>query len=318
MKKSIKYGLYALITILFFTFMGSFYVLQENEQAIVLQFGKVVGTPVTDAGLHFKTPFIQSIRTFDKRVLEWDGEAKQVPTSDKKYIFVDTFARWRIIDPIKYYQSTGGSETIAQSRLDDIIDSATKAKVSGLPLLEAVRNSNREMESALDATDSTGAQLDVVIQEIEAGREQLQDLILEKAETGVGEFGIELRDVRIKKVNYIESTRKKVYERMISERNRIAAKFRSEGKGRKAEIDGQREKEYKRITSEAYRQAEQIKGKADAEATKIYADALKKDPEFYSFLESMKAYPHMFSENDEIILKTDSDLLKYFKDAGIK
>ena len=291
---------------------GAVFVVDETEQAIILQFGKPVGEPIREAGLHFKTPFIQDVKKFDKRVLEWDGDENQIPTSDKKYIWVDTFGRWRIIDPLKFYQSVRGDERAAQSRLDDIIDSATRNFVSENLLIEAVRNSNRQLQRSLEEEGGFGREgVDV---QIAKGREKITQEIRQAAAKAMPEFGIELLDVRIKRINYIEEVRQKVYERMISERKRIAEKSRSEGQGRKAEIDGEREKELQRITSEAYRKAQELEGKADAEATRIYANAFNRDPEFYSFIQTLDSYRQTLNSNTTMILKTDSEFLKYLKD----
>jgi len=293
---------------------GAVFVVDETEQAIILQFGKPVGEPIREAGLHFKTPFIQDVKKFDKRVLEWDGDENQIPTSDKKYIWVDTFGRWRIIDPLKFYQSVRGDERAAQSRLDDIIDSATRNFVSENLLIEAVRNSNRQLQRSLEEEGGFGREgVDV---QIAKGREKITQEIRQAAAKAMPEFGIELLDVRIKRINYIEEVRQKVYERMISERKRIAEKSRSEGQGRKAEIDGEREKELQRITSEAYRKAQELEGKADAEATRIYANAFNRDPEFYSFIQTLDSYRQTLNSNTTMILKTDSEFLKYLKDIG--
>ncbi|TDI93467.1 MAG: protease modulator HflC [Caldithrix sp.] len=291
--------------------MGSLFVVDETEQAILLQFGKPVGKPITTAGLNFKLPFIQEVRKFDKRVLEWDGDENQIPTSDKKYIHVDTFGRWRIIDPLKFLQSVRGDELLAQSRLDDIIDSATRNFISENLLLEAVRNSNREMQTTIEEQGRIGTQR--ILLKIEKGRDKITREILAKAAQAMPEFGIELLDVRIKRINYIEEVREKVYERMISERKRIAEKSRSEGQGRKAEIDGERQKEYQRISSEAYREAQKIKGRADAEATIIYANSFGRDPEFYSFIETLESYKITMNSNTTLILNTNNEYLRFFK-----
>lgn len=310
MKTSIIIGIVAAV-VAFIVLMAAVYTVDETEQVIILQFGEPIGEPIKEAGLHFKLPFIQEVKRFDKRVLEWDGDENQIPTSDKKYLWVDTFARWRIVDPLKFYQSVN-NERMAQSRLDDIIDSATRNFVSENFLIEAVRNSNRKLKSTIEEQGGfgiVGADL-----KIEKGRELITDLILKKAAEAMPEFGIELLDVRIKRINYIEEVRQKVYERMISERKRIAERFRSEGQGRKAEIDGEREKELQRITSEAYRTAQEIKGKADAEATRIYANAFNKDPDFYSFIQTLETYKTTLNNNNTtLILNTDSDFLKYLK-----
>jgi len=292
--------------------MGSLFVVDETEQAILLQFGRPIGEPITTAGLNFKIPFIQDVRTFDKRVLEWDGDENQIPTSDKKYIHVDTFGRWRIVDPLKFLQSVRGDELSAQSRLDDIIESATRNFISENLLLEAVRNTNREMQTTIEEQGRIGTQR--IVLEIKKGREQITREILAKAAEEMPNFGIELLDVRIKRINYIEEVREKVYERMISERKRIAEKSRSEGQGRKAEIDGERQKEFQRISSEAYREAQKIKGRGDAEATRIYANSFGRDPSFYSFIETLESYKKTMKSNTTLILNTNSDYLKFIKD----
>ncbi|MBN2373993.1 protease modulator HflC [bacterium] len=290
--------------------MGASYTVDETEQAIILQFGKPVGESVKAPGLHFKLPFVQTVVKFDKRILEWDGDENQIPTSDKKYIWVDTFARWRIVDPLKYYQSVT-DERNAHSRLDDIVDSFTRNFISENLLIEAVRNTNRRMESTIE--EETGFDTEGMQQQIEKGREKIRELIFQKAAEAMPQYGIELLDVRIKRVNYIEEVRHKVYERMISERKRIAEKFRSEGQGRKAEIDGEREKELQKITSEAYRKAQEIKGKSDAEATKIYAESFGKDPDFYSFIQTLETYKNTIDKNATLVLSTDSDYYKFLK-----
>ena len=308
-KKIIYGGVLGVLALVFL--MGSLFVVDETEQVIVLQFGRPIGEPITTAGLNFKIPFIQEVRKFDKRVLEWDGDENQIPTSDKKYIHVDTFGRWRIVDPLKYLQSVKGDELSAQSRLDDIIESATRNFISENLLLEVVRNTNREMQTTIEEQGRIGTQR--IVLEIKKGREQITREILAKAAEAMPEFGIELLDVRIKRINYIEEVREKVYERMISERKRIAEKSRSEGQGRKAEIDGERQKEFQRISSAAYREAQKIKGRGDAEATRIYANSFGRDPEFYSFIETLESYKKTMKSNTTLILSTNSEYLKYLK-----
>ncbi|MCH8873520.1 protease modulator HflC [candidate division KSB1 bacterium] len=310
-KKIIYGGVLGVLALVFL--MGSLFVVDETEQAIVLQFGRPIGEPITTAGLNFKIPFIQDVRKFDKRVLEWDGDENQIPTSDKKYIHVDTFGRWRIVDPLKFLQSVRGDELSAQSRLDDIIESATRNFISENLLLEAVRNTNREMQTTIEEQGRIGTER--VVLEIKKGREQITRAILKKAAQEMPNFGIELLDVRIKRINYIEEVREKVYERMISERKRIAEKSRSEGQGRKAEIDGERQKEYQRISSEAYREAQKIKGRGDAEATRIYANSFGRDPEFYSFIETLESYKKTMNSNTTLILSTNSEYLKFLKNT---
>ncbi|MGB6338542.1 MAG: protease modulator HflC, partial [Candidatus Aminicenantaceae bacterium] len=246
------------------------YVVKETNQVIITQFGEPIGNAITTPGLHIKTPFIQKANYFEKRWLEWDGDANQIVTKDKKYIWVDTYARWGISDPLVFFQRVR-DERGAHSRLDDIIDGETRNAIANYDLFEIVRSTNREFsvsEEAAEILDTESAQ-----KKVEMGREKITQIILEKASEITPEFGIELRDVRIKRVNYVEEVQRKVFDRMIAERQRIAAKYRSEGDGKSAEIRGQKERELKRITSEAYKISQEIQGKADAEAVKIYADA---------------------------------------------
>jgi membrane protease subunit HflC len=288
---------------------SSFYTVDMTEQVVITQFGEPVGDPLTTPGLHVKIPFIQKVNTFEKRLLEWDGDPNQIPTKDKKYLWVNTYARWRIVDPLKFLQSVH-DELGAHSRLDDIIDAATRDYITSHLLIEVVRNSNREM--AIAGTELELAE-EVLMHQIEWGREEVTRQILEQASQVVPEYGIEMVDVRIKHINYVEEVRRKVYERMISERKRIAEKYRSEGQGKKAEIEGQREKELQRITSEAYRTAQEIIGQADAKATKIYAAAYNKDPEFYSYVKTLETYEETLGGGSWLLLTTDSDYLQYLK-----
>ena len=289
---------------------GALFIVDETKQAVITQFGKPVGKPVSSSGLHFKSPFIQQAHYFEKRILNWDGDPNQIPTRDKKYIWVDTTARWKIIDALKFLQSVG-NEIGAQSRLDDIINSATRDAVTNHLLVDAVRNSNRILESKDLGEDAIFA--DEALERIEVGRQQLTRAILEKAKVLAPQYGIEIVDVRIKRVNYVEDVRNKVYDRMIAERKRAAEKYRSEGQGKSAEISGQVGKELKLITSEAYRQAQGLIGKADAEAISIYAQAYNQDPDFYSFLKTLETYQKTIDEKSTIILTTDSDYYKYLK-----
>jgi len=303
-----------LITLVIAAFgSGALFIIDETKQAVITQFGKPVGEPKTSAGLHFKTPFIQQAHYFEKRLLDWDGDPNQIPTKDKKYIWVDTTARWKIIDSLKFLQSVG-NEMGAHSRLDDIINSATRDAVTSHLLVEAVRNTNRILE-----TKELGEDVIVgeeALERLELGRQQLTRTILEKVKVLAPQYGIEIVDVRIKRVNYVEDVRNKVYDRMIAERKRAAEKYRSEGLGKSAEIQGQVGKELKLITSEAYRQAQGIIGKADAEAISIYAGAYSQDAEFYSFLKTLETYKNTIDENSTIILTTDSDYYKFLKGLG--
>ena len=289
---------------------GSAYTIHEKEQVIITQFGKPVSDPITDAGLHFRLPFIQKVRTFDKRILEWDGEVTEIVTGDKKTIIVDTTARWRIEDPLQFLVSVR-DERRAQSRLDDILDSATKSAIAKNDLIEAVRDSNREF------SPEDGVQFDTAIEEdltIEVGREQLIQGILEDARQAASQLGIHIEDLRIRRLDYSGTVRRKIFDAMIAERNQIADKFRSEGRGRQAEIEGQREKELKRIESEAVREAEVIRGEADAEATRIYAEAYNADPEFYTFYQTLETWKKALAAGDtRLVLTTKSELLKFLK-----
>ncbi|RME00098.1 MAG: protease modulator HflC [Calditrichaeota bacterium] len=294
---------------------SALYTVDETEQCIITQFGEPVGQPIKEAGLHVKMPFVQKVTFFPKQLLEWDGDPNQIPTADKKYIWVNTFARWRISDPLKFYQSVN-NEINAQSRLDDILDGVTRDLVTQSNLIEVVRNSNRKMMAMGESEEDAEEVIDVA--KVEKGRSEITRLILEKAREIVPQYGIELIDVEIKHINYIEDVRKKVYERMISERKRIAEKYRSEGQGERAKIEGTRKKELQRIESEAYRKAQEIMGEADAKAAKIYADAYNRDPEFYSFIQTLESYRKTLNQNSVLFLRTDSDFLKYLRKVSGK
>ena len=296
--------------VIFAFISGVIYVVDETQQAVITQFGRPIGKPVTSAGLHFKKPVIQQTHYFEKRLLEWDGDPNQIPTKDKKYIWVDTVARWKITDALKFLQSVG-NELGMQARLDDIINSATRDIITSHILVEAVRNSNRILESKAEGEDIIVT--DEALEHIKVGRETLEQTILEKAKILAPQYGIEIKDVRIRRMNYVEAVRNKVYDRMIAERKRAAEKYRSEGMGKSAEIEGQTAKGLKEIQSEAYRQAQIIMGKADAEAITIYGDAYSQDPEFYSFLKTMDTYKTTIDDKSTVILTTDSDYYKYLK-----
>ena len=292
---------------------SALYILDERQQSIITQFGDPVGGAITNAGLHIKIPFIQKVHYFEKRILEWDGDPKQIPTSDKRYIWIDTFSRWKIVDPLKFYQ-TVRNETFAHGRLDDIISGTTRDVISSNSLIELVRNSNRELIFSQEYETSS---LEGVKEEpIDFGRNKIADKIFESSKSLVAEYGIELIDVNIKRINYVEEVRMKVYERMISERNKIAAKYRSEGQGNSAEILGKMQRELDQIQSEAYETAQKIIGKADAKAIKIYADAYNRDPEFYQFLKTLETYEKTIDEKNTLIMTTDSDYYKFIKKAG--
>lgn len=291
---------------------GSLYVVTETEQIVVTQFGRPVGRPVTDPGLHVKTPLIQRVNRFEKRFLEWDGYPTQIPTSDKKFIWVNAVVRWRIHDALLFFQRVR-DERGAQSRLDDILDGEVRNAVAKHPLIEIVRTSNREFVPSDDLT--AGEEIEV-FQKIQYGRERITREILEAARPRLAELGIEVLDVRIKRVNYVEEVRKKVYERMISERQRIAAKYRSEGQGESAKILGEKERDLKIITSEAYRKAQEVIGRADAEAARIYAEAYGRDQEFYRFVRTLEAYVGTVDGRTLLLLSTEGDFYRYLREAG--
>lgn len=293
--------------------LNSFYRVNEIEQVVITQFGQPIGGSIRDAGLHLKTPFIQIVNKFDKRILEWDGYPSQVPTQDKKFIFVDVTGRWRIEDPLRFFQ-TMRNERMAQSRLDDIMDGITRNFVSRYNLNEIVRTTNRILEVEVGEED---IQTDTEYEKIAVGRDEITRQILNEARKVVKEYGIALIDLRIKRLNYIDDVLVKVFERMISERKRAAEQLRSEGMGTKAEIEGRMEKELKRITSEAYEKSQKIKGTADAEATRIYGEAYSKDPDFYAFMNSLEKYP-VTLPGSRLVLTTESDFLKYLNEADQK
>jgi membrane protease subunit HflC len=311
-KKIIPTIIAVAIAVVFLVVSGALYIIDETQQVVITQFGKPIGNPLTNAGLHFKMPFIHQANYFEKRILEWDGNPNQIPTKDKKYIWVDTTARWRIVDALKFLQSVG-TETQAHARLDDIVDSATRDFITSHDLVELVRNTNRLLEQKSQMTDEDFGFGGGELERIEVGRDALTRGILQEASKIMPQYGIKLIDVRIKRINYVKEVRKKVYERMISERKRAAERYRSEGQGRKAEIEGQVAKELNQIRSEAYRTAEEIKGKADAEATRIYADAYNRDPALYAFLKTLETYRTTLDENTTVILTTDGEYFEYLK-----
>jgi membrane protease subunit HflC len=312
--KKITVGIIPIIAILIVLF-STFYTLEEGKQAIIVQFGRPVGDTITEAGLHVKLPFIQVVRRFEKRLLVWDGDPNQIPTKGREFIWVDTTARWRISDARKFLENVA-SEAGAQSRLDDIIDSVVRDEVSNSELVELVRSLSWVIpeDQALEAVPKEREE--ELKREIARGREEITREILTKARKIIPQYGIELVDVRIKRLDYVESVRKKVYERMISERKRIAAQFRSEGEGRSAEILGEMERELRNIRSMAYRQVQEIRGRGDAEATRIYGRAYNEDPEFYAFLRTLESYREGNHEGSTLVLTTDSDFYRYLKEAA--
>jgi len=299
-----------LVIVLLIAFFLSAYIVNETEQVIITQFGKAIGGAKKVPGLKFRVPLIQKANYFPKNLLAWDGDPGQIPTLDKTFIWVDSFARWKIVDPLKFFQTVKDVQG-AYTRLDDILDSAIRNLVTSYPLLETVRKSNRKLDTYEAGLEEGGGE--VILADVTTGREKIVDSIMKQAQPKLDKFGIELVDVKIKRLNYVEEVQNSVYNRMIAERNQIAEKFRSEGQGEARKIEGEREKELKRITSEAYKTAEEIKGKADGEATLIYARAFGKDPDFYSFLRTLEIYKESIGKDTSLILSTDSEFLKYFK-----
>ncbi|QDG53352.1 protease modulator HflC [Persicimonas caeni] len=288
------------------------FVVNETQQAIVTQFGRPVGKTITEPGLYFKKPFVQTVHYFDKRFLEWNGYKNQVPTKDKRFVWVDTYARWRITDPLKFYQRVR-NEKGAHSRLDDIIDGETRDAVANHNLLEIVRTSTEEREPLVDAELAKEEQTG--LDKVNVARTEIMTEILESASKRTQDLGIEIMDVRFRRINYNEDVRNSVYQRMIAERKRIAERYRSEGRGEAANIRGRKERELQQIESGAFRKAEEIRGKSDAEATRIYAEAYQQDPEFYQFLRSMETYPSVIDEDSTMLLSTDNEFLKFMTDS---
>jgi len=291
---------------------SSVYTLSETEQAIVTQFGRPVGGVVKDPGLHLKVPVVQEVHRFDKRWLEYDGDPNEIPTRDKKYIWVDTYARWRIADPLRFYQAVR-DERGGQSRLDDIVDGETRNAIASFDLIEVVRSTNRTFQVTEDLEGIGAAE---AMAKVSAGRGGIAKIILDKAAKITPEFGIELVDVRFKRINYVESVQAKVFERMISERKRIAERSRSEGQGRAAEIRGQKERDVLGASSAGYKSAQEVKGIADAKATSIYARAYGRDADLYQFVKSMETLSGSLDEKTWLILSTNSELLKFLKSDG--
>ncbi len=294
---------------------ASAYVVDERKQVVITQFGRVIGEPKKAPGLKFKMPW-QIANYFPKNLQEWNSNPGQIPTLDKTYIWVDTFARWKIVDPVKFFQ-TVNNVTGALGRLDDIIDPAARNFITSNSLIEAVRKSNRQLDMIEIGLEDIQKEKRAVYT-VTVGREKITEGILKQAQPKLDKFGIELVDVKIKRINYVEKVRESVYGRMIAERKQIAEKFRSEGQGEARKIVGEKERELKRITSEAYRSAQEIMGKSDAEAAVIYAEAYGDDPEFYSFMKTLEIYNKVLNQDSSLILSTDSEFLKYLKGYGAK
>ena len=304
---AIAAGVVALIVLV--TISAASYIVSETEQVVITQFGSPVGDAVTTPGLKWKIPFIQAVNRFEKRFLEWDGDRNQLPTRDKRFIHVDTYARWKISDPLKFFQRLR-DERGGQSRLDDILDGETRNTIAKHDLIEVVRSTNRQFA----VSEELGKEAEPeVLDKIEVGRRALAAEVLSAAQARTQDLGIEILDFRFKRINYVQQVRKEVYNRMISERKRIAEQFRAEGAGESARINGERERELKTISSEAYRQAEEIKGRADAEAANIYARVYNRDPEFYRFQKSMEILIQTMGRDTVLLLGTDGELLRYLE-----
>ena len=290
---------------------SALFTVKETEQVVLTQFGKPVGKPITTPGLKLKMPFVQDVHAFEKRFLEWDGDPNQIPTKDKRFIWVDSYARWRITDPLLFFQRLH-DEQGAQSRLDDILDGETRNTIAKHELIDLVRSTNRPFVVAEDIAELSQPE---AAERVEFGREKLTEEVLQNARRRTGDLGIEILDFRIKQINYVDEVRQEVYARMISERKRIAERYRSEGAGEAARIAGEKERELRVIESEAYRTAQEIRGKADAAAADIYAAAYNRDPDFYRFLKSMGTLEESFDAETTLLLSTDSELLRYLNAA---
>ena len=297
-----------IVVFLLFLFGGAFFIVNESEQVVITQFGEPVGDPVTQPGLNFKIPLIQTANYFDRRFLAWDGEPKQVSTRDKRFININTYARWRISDPLKYAQRLF-DETKAQNRLGAILEGATQNEIANHDLIELVRSTNREYISSGNDKEQKNKAV------IERGRNELRGAILALAKDRTSDLGIEVLDFQFKRINYVPEVRNKVYERMISERKRIAEEFRSQGAGESARISGQKDRDLKEITSDAYRRSQEIKGKADAEAANIYAKAYNKDPDFYKFMKTMDIFKSALDKETTLVLTTEGEFLRYLNGA---
>ena len=304
--KSILKIIFGLVFI-FIVFLagGVFFIVNESEQVVITKFGEPIGDPIYNPGLKTKIPFLHTSNYFDKRFLAWDGEPKQVSTRDKRFININTYARWRISDPLKYAERLF-DESKAQTRLGSILEGATQNAIANHDLIELVRSSNRDYDNQVE---SVKEKTEKAI--IKSGRDALTKEILELAKERTSDLGIEVLDFQFKRINYVSEVRKEVYERMISERKRIAEEFRSEGAGESARINGQKDRDLKVITSDAYRRSQEIKGKADAEAADIYATAYNKGPEFYRFMRTMEIYKETLDKGTIMVLSTDGDFLRY-------
>jgi len=314
MKRAVTALSTAVVVIAVLALAGSAYTVSETEQVIITQFGRPIGRPITSPGLHWKIPFIQKVQRFDKRFLEWDGDANQLPTRDKRFIYVDTYARWRISDALLFFQRLRDEQS-AQTRLDDILDGSTRDAIAKHDLLEVIRTSNRV---PLKDTSQEGEQ--GVLQPIKYGRDKIRKEILNDARERSADLGIEILDLQFKRINYVSAVQRKVYDRMIAERQRIADRYRSEGQGEAADIIGKMNRDLKKIQSQAYRQAQEINGKADAQATTIYAAAYNRSSDtrrFYAFLKSMETLKSTADKDTTVVLSTNGELYRYLQDGGL-
>lgn len=309
---NIKIILGALVALIAIVGLTSAFTVDETEQVVITRFSKVNRT-ILLPGLHFKVPLIEHNISYPNNLQEWDGDPGEIPTKDKTYIYVDTFARWKIVDPVLFFRTIGMEAKLATSRLNEIIDPAVRNLITSNRLIETVRNTNRKLDTLEDGLSAEDQPNKTKNYKIKIGREKIDGMILEQAAPKLFKFGIQLVDVKIKRINYREEVRRSVYDRMIAERKQIAQKFRSEGKGEAQKILGDKELDLKRIKSEAYRKAQEIKGKADAESTQIYAEAYGNDPEFYSFVKTLEIYNDALDKDSSLVLSTDSELLKYLK-----
>jgi modulator of FtsH protease HflC len=302
------------LLLVFFVIMGTMcaYTVDETQQVVITRFSKVNRTE-QEPGLKFKLPIVERAIFYPRNLQEWDGDPGEIPTKDKTYIYVDTFARWKIDDPVLFFKSIGTKVELATNRLNEIIDPAVRNLITSNRLIESVRNSNRELDTFELGLEKEEKREQRKAYSVKVGRQKITAMILKEAHAKLQRFGIDLLDVEIKRLNYTEEVRQSVYDRMIAERKQIAQKFRSEGKGEAQKILGDKELDLKRIQSEAYRKAQEIKGRADATATKLYAEAFGRDPEFYSFVKTMEIYDEPLDKDSTLILSTDSDLLKYLK-----
>ena len=307
MKQITNFLLIGLVLLGIVVVYDGFFIVQEGRQVMITQFGRPIGTPKTEAGLYFKVPFLQQVNEFDKRIFIWDGDPNQIPTNDKTFVYLDVTARWRIVDALRFMQAVR-TESRAQSLLDDIIGGTVRDMVNKNNLIEIIRSSDWSLDTMTPSNQEPGTTP-------ERGRDVITDQILEIAQRAMPLYGIELVDVMFRRVNYIDTVRQRVYDRMISERKRIAAEKRSMGEGQKARILGTVDRQLREITSSANKEALEIKGKADAEATKIYAEAFSQDPEFFSFMKTLESYEKIIGDTTSLVISSDSDIDKYLKNV---